>query len=600
MKKVIGIMSVGYVLPAIIWNLLMFELKVVPNDVFFKILGNPIQLIYALPVSILLLRYFYKKIKAKDGLDKIAKRYLVSVYLFCLIGPNSGFIGLPITMKQFVLGNVLSLPLIFLFTVPVFLFFIRFLERYLRDDPSVKDVMLVSIPFKLRLSIISTLFGQSVLIFIYSYIIYASPGMFTLKAYLVSTGILAALTISISVINTSIIVSAIKSQITHIYRSLKDVLSRDRNGTNRTNLNVRIVSESKDELGEVASILNETFMGISASIGLFKAKVGDLNAAGSNLSTNMIETAAAINEISANLRSIKAQTMNQSASVAETSATMEQMSKGIDKLSRLIEEQASNVTQSSSAIEEMMASIGSVTHTLVKNAATIKSLSSSSADGRVVLDKITAAIRDVSRESEGLMEISRIVQDIASQTNLLSMNAAIEAAHAGESGRGFAVVADEIRKLAESSSSQTKTISTVLRKIAGSMATMTAYADEVSANFATIETEVAMVSDQEDGIRRAMEEQSAGSKQILAAITALNEITQKVQSGSAEMLVGSDQVVKEARNMNAITQEITRGVNEVASGAEQITVAVNTVNKLSVDNKDSIDGLSDEVGKFSV
>ncbi len=247
-----------------------------------------------------------------------------------------------------------------------------------------------------------------------------------------------------------------------------------------------------------------------------------------------------------------------------------------------------------------MANIGSVTQTLVKNTENIQRLAISSESGKSVLDNITVAIRDVAKESEGLMEISQIIQDIASQTNLLSMNAAIEAAHAGESGKGFAVVADEIRKLAESSSSQTKTIETVLKKIRDSMTGIIKYSEEVVSNFTAIESGVRTVAEQEEGIRRTMEEQSEGSKQVLEAITVLNDITQKVQEGSLEMLTGSNQVLEEARNMSAITQEITGGMNEMASGAAQVTVAVSKVNELSVENKSSIDALVDEVNKFKV
>ncbi len=379
---------------------------------------------------------------------------------------------------------------------------------------------------------------------------------------------------------------------------IKDALKNISKGEG--DLNQRIKVKSKDEIGDMANYFNLTFDKIRYLVTLVKHQSTLLQDVGINLTSNMTETAAAVNEITANIQSIKNQIMNQSASVTETSATMEQISKGIDRLNKLIDNQSANVTESSSAIEEMMANIGSVTQTLVKNTENIKKLSSSSEAGRSVLDKISVAIRDVSKESEGLMEISKIIQDIASQTNLLSMNAAIEAAHAGESGKGFAVVADEIRKLAESSSSQTKTISSVLKKITESMAEINKHSEDVLTKFTTIETEVAIVAEQEEGIRNAMEEQSEGSKQVLEAIKVLNDITQKVQASSIEMLTGSNQVSKEAKNMNAITQEITSGMNEMASGANQISVAVNTVNELSAENKNSIDALIIEVNKFKV
>jgi methyl-accepting chemotaxis protein len=365
-------------------------------------------------------------------------------------------------------------------------------------------------------------------------------------------------------------------------------------------LTKKIVVKTKDEIGDMANYFNLTFTKISNLVVLVKKQSEMLQNVGVNLSSNMTETAAAINEISANIQSVKNQTLNQAASVAETSATMEEITKGIERLNTLIEEQSSNVTESSSAIEEMMASIGSVTQTLIKNDDNIRNLTDSSELGKSGLDKIAQDILGIAKESEGLLEISQVIQNIASQTNLLSMNAAIEAAHAGESGKGFAVVADEIRKLAETSGEQAKTVSTVLNRMKDSIEGITRSTEEVLVRFDTIHKEVKTVADQEGGIRRAMEEQAEGSKQVLEAISILHNITQNVQASSQEMLTGSRQVMEEAMSMNSITQEITNGVGEMATGAEQVNTAVNEVNELSERNKESIENLIREVGKFKV
>lgn len=398
----------------------------------------------------------------------------------------------------------------------------------------------------------------------------------------------------LSIISSVLISRSITKPLVQTITILKDISEGE------GDLTRKIEVKSHDEVSDMATYFNLTFDKIRNLVALVRSQSNSLLILGENLSSNMTETATAINEITANIQSIKNQTLSQSASVTETSATMEQISKGIDKLNQLILDQSANVTESSSAIEEMMANIGSVTTTLVKNSENIKQLTFSSEAGRKVLDIITLGIKDVAKESDGLMEIGQIIQNIASQTNLLSMNAAIEAAHAGDSGRGFAVVADEIRKLAESSSTQTKTIGTVLKRIKDSIVKIIKYSEDVATKFNTIENEVKIVTEQEDGIRRAMEEQNEGSKQVLEAITILNEITQKVQASSIEMLTGSKQVSKEAVNMNMITQEITGGMNEMASGAEQMTVAVNAVNELSLENKVSIDSLINEVNKFKI
>jgi methyl-accepting chemotaxis protein len=279
---------------------------------------------------------------------------------------------------------------------------------------------------------------------------------------------------------------------------------------------------------------------------------------------------------------------------------MEQISGNIGKLNGHVEQQTSSVSQSSSAIEQMLANIQSVTETLVKNAGNVRGLMEASEVGRTGLQGVAADIQEIAKESEGLLEINSVMQNIASQTNLLSMNAAIEAAHAGEAGKGFAVVADEIRKLATSSSEQSKTISAVLKKIKGSIDKITASTDNVLNKFEAIDGGVKTVSDQETNIRGAMEEQGSGSKQILEAIGHLNEITRQVKGGSEEMLQGSKEVIEESKNLELASQEITGGMNEMASGAEQINAAVNRVNELSGQNRDNIDVLVREVSRFKV
>ncbi|MDR0525788.1 MAG: methyl-accepting chemotaxis protein [Spirochaetaceae bacterium] len=377
-------------------------------------------------------------------------------------------------------------------------------------------------------------------------------------------------------------------------QSLKDISEGEGDLTHQ------IAEHGNDEISDMARYFNLTLEKIRTMVITIKNQTVALADLGDELAANMTESAASVNQITANIRSIKGQVLNQSASVTEANATMEQITGNIGKLNKQVERQSVSMSQSSSSIEEMLANIQSVIQTLHKNAGNVEMLLQSSEMGRTGLQEVSEDIQEIARESEGLLEINKVMENIASQTNLLSMNAAIEAAHAGESGRGFAVVAGEIRKLAESSGKQSKTISTVLKKIKVSIDKISESTDNVLKKFEAIDGSVRTVSEQESNIRSAMEEQGAGSKQILEAIEELNDVTQQVKGGSQEMLEGSKEVIQESRNLGRVTEEITNGMNEMASGAEQINTAVSRVTELCGQNRENIGVLVREVARFKV
>ncbi|MDR1868332.1 MAG: methyl-accepting chemotaxis protein [Treponema sp.] len=365
-------------------------------------------------------------------------------------------------------------------------------------------------------------------------------------------------------------------------------------------LTTRIAINSKDEIGDLARYFNRTLSKIKTLVFVIKKQSMALSDVGSKLANNMTETAAAINEITTNIQSIRGQIINQSTSIKETNATMQQINLNIDKLNRQINRQSISVAKSSSAVEEMLANIDSVTQTLIKNAVNVQDLQNASEEGRTGIQEVAQDIQGIAQESEGLLEINKVIKNIASQTNLLSMNAAIEAAHAGDAGRGFAIVAEEIRKLAENSGKQSRTISTVLKKIKNAIDKIILSTNRVLNKFEAIDSSVQIVSFQEENIRNAMEEQGAGSKQILDAVGGLNDITHIVQDGSKEMGEGSKQVILESEHLEKLSQEINNGINEMASGAEQINVAINWVNSISVENKENINVLVQEVSRFKI
>ena len=418
--------------------------------------------------------------------------------------------------------------------------------------------------------------------------------MGTVNTLRISILTLGTIILLIALIIVYLVASAIVKPIQTAVRALQNIAQGE------GDLTVRLPVHGNDEITDMSEYFNETIAKIGASIQQVGVNSNTMEEIGSELASNMTETASAVNEISANIDGVKQQAMTQAASVTETAATIEEIVRTIKQLNNSIETQAASVAQSSSSVEEMVANIASIGQTLGKTDDVIKSLTTATGDGKATLVTSNTVTQKIAEESGSLMEASSVIQHIASQTNLLAMNAAIEAAHAGEAGKGFAVVADEIRKLAEESSTQGKTITATLKTLSGEIETLSASSKTVEEKFNAIFTLAEQVKDMSNRLTEAMREQENGSKEVLIAIKSINTVTTEVQAGSEEMLKGGEGVAAEMRKLDDLTRVITESMNEMASGAVQINNAVQEVSEITQKNKRSIENLASEVSKFKV
>ncbi|MCQ2573911.1 MAG: methyl-accepting chemotaxis protein [Treponema sp.] len=319
-----------------------------------------------------------------------------------------------------------------------------------------------------------------------------------------------------------------------------------------------------------------------------------------DLVANMSVADDNINSISSAITAVDSEMQNQSAGVEETSATVNQILGTIRNLNDAIENQAAGVTQSSAAVEEMVANINSVTAILEKNNEAVIHLSEASEKGQASVKIAVDTADNIISQSAGIMQASSMIQTLASRTNLLAMNAAIESAHAGEAGKGFSVVADEIRKLAEQSTNQGKSIDESLKALSESIAAVSDNIKTVQNEFEKIYELAQTVRNQESVISNAMAEQSSGNQQVLDAMRSINDATVIVKDGSAEMLNGGEQIAKEMDALSSVTRIINEKMQLINSGAHQISDAITIVNSNTAETQRNIQAIQEDIETFKI
>ena len=362
----------------------------------------------------------------------------------------------------------------------------------------------------------------------------------------------------------------------------------------------RIKVKRNDEIGRLMTNLNMATEHSHTMLAALREEADKMTAIGSDLSSNMEETATAVKQISSNAATVKEKALMQAAGVTETAATGEQIQGKLNLLVEGITRQSESITQSSALITSTAENMLRINKILSQNDELIKTVYSQMKAGTDGARAANEFVKKIAERSEALLEASQVIQNIASQTNLLAMNAAIEAAHAGESGKGFAVVADEIRKLAEESNMQGKQIGAVIKESTEIIAQVSEAGIQAEKTFTDVYGLISTISEKEDSIVNLMREQEENGAQVLSAIETINKVTRDVSSASVEMLEGGKQITAEMQKLAEITRETTDSMTEIASGAEQITDAVEEVVSLAEQNKTSIEHLAQEVNKFKI
>ena len=372
------------------------------------------------------------------------------------------------------------------------------------------------------------------------------------------------------------------------------------NGLRDGDLTVEFSAVTKDEIGRFGANLNYFTRELSDSIKRIKESSANTLKMKDELSSAAGDSKTSSEAINSAVGGIRDGMIDLDSKVAGSGEAVEIVRSRTDELKGMLDEQMAMIEESTSSVTEMIASINNVSDITGRKKAATDQLVKSAAAGGEKLDETINVIQKITGSIDEIRGTASIIQAVAAQTSLLAMNAAIEAAHAGEYGAGFAVVAEEIRKLADASSVSSKRIGGVLKDVIASIELAASYGDDTRRSFVEIDSEVCGVASALDEITSSMNELSAGGKQILDAMTSLQGYAVDVKDSGNAMGDASTSLSDAFTLVERVTSRVLENIGGITSSIDEIRGAVGLVADISSRLSQESERLDAEVASYCI
>lgn len=380
--------------------------------------------------------------------------------------------------------------------------------------------------------------------------------------------------------------------------SLEKVLAQISQGEGDLTIAVPVVSH--DEIGQIATNFNVFRDTLSGMVRALLQIANDLRDKTFALASNTEETASGSHEISTNVNYIHKHITLQAQNIATVFKALEDMIEHMADQHQSLADQNTSLGDVGETVNTLFSRLGAVREAIMNNADLFGKISTANSESKQLLGNVNDQIRNISSQSSGLLDATKALGDIASRTNLLAMNATIEAAHAGEAGKGFAVVAGEIRNLAESSSVQAKQTARTINSIIQIIGEVASSSQTVESSFSSLNTMISNAESQSKQTVTEVVEYADIARETVKRIEDLTDINHSVASKTQEIDGLIQTVQKDMRSLNEISDLVQSSSSEITFGIKEITDAVHVISDHSQDNKEKIETLTTLAQRFKI